>query len=164
MNLFEVFRDTQLEKQKDRIYGVTIAVVTNNDDPEKLGRVKVKFPWLLDESESTWARVAVLMAGNKRGTWFPPQIDDEVLVAFEHGDINRPIILGVMWNGKDTPPPGSNINSIQIMDKYGNSIALTDKKITIDAGSRDVEIKGKNITIAATGTNTIKGQLVDINP
>ncbi len=81
-----------------------IGVVTNNDDPKKWGRVKVKFPTLTQEHESHWARVVAIGAGIDRGFDCLPEINDEVLLAFEHGDIHRPFVLGGIWNGKDAPP------------------------------------------------------------
>ena len=87
--------------------GIVIGVVTNNSDPDDLGRVKVKFPWLA-EDESWWARLASPGAGKKRGIEFVPEIDDEVLVAFEHGDLTRPFVIGGLWNGKDTPSVASS--------------------------------------------------------
>ena len=86
-----------------RILGVVTGVVTNNKDPDKLGRVKVRFPWLSDTDESWWARVASPMAGKDRGVFFLPEVDDEVLVAFEHGDPRFPYVIGALWNGS-TPP------------------------------------------------------------
>ena len=79
-------------------------IVTNNKDPEKLGRVRVKFPTLTEEHESNWARMVAPGVGKERGLDCLPEIDDEVLVAFEHGDIHRPYIIGGVWNGKDAPP------------------------------------------------------------
>ncbi len=90
--------------QSDRFYGVVVGIVTNNQDPDKLGRVKVKFPWLSDGEESYWARVAVPMAGAARGTYVLPDVEDEVLVAFDRGDMAVPYIIGGLWNGKDKPP------------------------------------------------------------
>ncbi|PZD71728.1 Actin cross-linking toxin VgrG1 [Acaryochloris thomasi RCC1774] len=78
-----------------------VGIVTNNDDPEGWGRVKVKFPTLTEKDESHWARVVGLGAAKERGFYCLPEIDDEVLVAFEHGDIHRPYIIGGVWNGKD---------------------------------------------------------------
>lgn len=104
MSLVDLITDqSQLEGRLAKIYGVVIALVTNNQDPEKLGRVKVKFPWLADSDESYWARLSVLMAGPDRGTFFLPEVDDEVLVAFEHGDIRFPYVIGMLWNGVDKP-------------------------------------------------------------
>lgn len=86
-----------------KVYGVVVGVVTNNEDPEGLGRVKVLYPWLSDSQESHWARVATLMAGPQRGSFFLPEVDDEVLLAFEHGDVRFPYVLGMLWNGQDKP-------------------------------------------------------------
>lgn len=83
--------------------GVVTAVVTNNGDPDGQGRVKVKYPWMSAEVESGWARVAGVGAGGERGFYCLPEVNDEVLVAFEHGDINCPLVLGGVWNGVDKP-------------------------------------------------------------
>ena len=94
-----------------RFYGVVIGVVTNNHDPRSLGRIKVKFPWLSADNESNWARVASLMAGKGRGALFLPEVDDEVLVMFEHGYMEHPYVVGALWNGKDTPPKPTGTQS-----------------------------------------------------
>ncbi len=86
------------------IYGVVVGLVTNSKDPEKLGRVKLKFPWLSDDFESDWARVCFPGAGKERGFFVVPEVDDEVLVVFEHGDVRMPYVLGGLYNGKDKPP------------------------------------------------------------
>lgn len=81
-----------------------VGIVTDNQDPKGWGRVKVKFPTLTEEHNSNWARVVSLGAGKDRGFDCLPEINDEVLVAFEHGDIHRPYVIGGVWNGKDKPP------------------------------------------------------------
>ena len=81
-----------------------IGKVTNIEDPEGLGRVRVQFPTLTEDHESQWARVVAIGAGKGRGFDCLPEIDDEVLVGFEHGDIHRPFIIGGLWNGSDSPP------------------------------------------------------------
>src|SRR5262245_10644139 len=86
------------------IRGVAVGVVTQNRDPESLGRVKVKFPWRENPDESHWARIAAPMAGVNRGTWFLPEVGDEVLVAFEAQNVEHPYLLGALWNGQDNPP------------------------------------------------------------
>lgn len=86
-----------------KVYGVVVGIVTNHKDLENMGRVKVKFPWLSAQEESGWARVAQLLTGNGYGSLFMPEVNDEVLVAFEHGDFNRPYIVGKLYNGKDKP-------------------------------------------------------------
>ncbi len=89
-------------------YGVVVGIVTNVKDPDDLSRVKVKFPTISDELESNWARLATPMAGAERGIQFIPEVNDEVLVAFEYDDINRPYVIGALWNGKDKPPKPSS--------------------------------------------------------
>ncbi|HEY9850967.1 MAG TPA: VgrG-related protein [Leptolyngbyaceae cyanobacterium] len=97
---------TTLSPQKNLQPGQTllVGIVTDNEDPKGMGRVKVKFPTLTEEHASNWARVVTIGAGNQRGFDCLPEINDEVLVAFEHGDIHRPYIIGIVWNGKDAPP------------------------------------------------------------
>ncbi|MDJ1184944.1 VgrG-related protein [Roseofilum casamattae] len=90
-----------------------VGIVTHNRDPEGLGRVRVKFPTLNPEPDgsahaSQWARVVGVGAGQHRGFDCLPEINDEVLVAFEHGDVHRPYVIGGLWNGKDKPPERVN--------------------------------------------------------
>ena len=88
--------------------GLVVGIVTNNDDPEKLCRVRVKFPTLSQDDESAWCRIATPGGGAKRGLQWIPEVDDEVLVGFELDDNTRPVLLGGLWNRKDTPPePGA---------------------------------------------------------
>lgn len=84
--------------------GLVIGVVTDIDDPDKLGRVKLKFPWLSSDIVSDWARVVMVGGGAERGIAFLPEVNDEVLVGFELGDFNHPYVLGGLWNGQDKPP------------------------------------------------------------
>lgn len=86
--------------------GTTLVVgeVTNNDDPEHQGRVRVRFPTLSDQDESSWARLAAPGAGARRGLQWSPSVGDEVLVGFEYGDVHRPVVLGGLWNRTDPPP------------------------------------------------------------
>ncbi|MGK0362222.1 MAG: hypothetical protein ACI9U2_004542, partial [Bradymonadia bacterium] len=94
-----------------KIRGVVIGIVTNIKDPNEVGRVKVRFPWMDgadDPVESHWARLCGWYAGNSRGTLFVPEIGDEVLIAFEGGDPNHPYILGAVFNGEhEVPGPGN---------------------------------------------------------
>ncbi len=88
-------------------YGVFPALVTDVKDPDGQGRVKISLPWSPDTDGSryeAWARLATMMGGNNRGSWFVPDVNDEVLVAFEAGNPRRPYIVGCLWNGKDAPP------------------------------------------------------------
>ena len=143
-------------QEKERFYGMTTAIVTNIQDPDKLGRIKVKFPWLSDKDESYWARMATPMAGAERGMFFLPEVNDEVLVAFEQGMVEFPYILGGLWNGKDKPPEtnsdGKNNKRI-IKSRSGHLITLDDNdqdaKIEIKDGS------GKNRIVISTADNAI---------
>lgn len=86
-------------------YGVVVGEVIDVADPDAAGRVRVRLPWAVDDSVyEAWARVATLMAGDGRGSWFIPEVGDEVLVAFEHGAPSRPFVVGALWNGQDDPP------------------------------------------------------------
>lgn len=117
------------EREVGRVNGVAAGIVTNNQDPDGLGRVKVKFPWLSDDNETDWLRIATLMAGSDRGSFFLPEVDDEVLVAFEHGDINRPFVIGALWNGVDNPPEtnsGGQNNIRKIRSRSGHEIIFDD--------------------------------------
>jgi phage protein D len=91
------------------VYGMVIGQVSDNNDPDQLGRVKLKLPWLSDDYESDWARVAQLGAGPDSGAVFLPENNDEVLVAFEFGDVRRPYVIGSLWNGVDKPKLGSGL-------------------------------------------------------
>src|SRR5436305_6326639 len=156
MNLFDVLTDER-DDLSSRISGVVVGVVTNNqNDPEGLGRVKVKFPWLSDEDESNWARVAAPMAGKERGFYFLPEVEDEVLVAFEHGDIRFPYVVGALWNGKDAPPAsnGDGKNNVRVIkSRSGHVVKLNDEdgKETIEI----VDKSGKNSLVVDTAKNTI---------
>jgi len=168
--LFDLVESDREGMRGRRVEGIVLGIVTNNQDPENMGRVKVKFPWLEDSDESYWARVATLMAGKDRGTFFLPEVEDEVLVAFDHGDINHPYVMGTLWNGVDTPPEtnenGKN-NIRKIKSRSGHEIVFDDndeemkEKIEIrtnaghvivlddSAGGEKIEIKDK------TGNNSI---------
>ncbi len=130
MNFFDLLTHPQQEADAQRLYGVVVGLVTNNQDPDKWGRVKVKFPWLSDQDESNWARMATPMAGKSRGFYFLPEVDDEVLVVFEQGDVRFPYVIGVLWNGKDLPPidNGDGKNNLRmIKSRSGHIIQLNDE-------------------------------------
>src|SRR3974390_1449993 len=126
------------EDSGDRYYGVAFAIVTNNRDPEGLARVKVALPWMGDRAESDWARVGTPMAGPQRGVYLLPEVDDEVLVAFEQGSPSAPYVLGGLWNGKDAPPESNadgHNDRRTIKSRSGHVIRLTDTK-----GQEQIEI------------------------
>jgi uncharacterized protein involved in type VI secretion and phage assembly len=166
-----------------RYFGVVVGVVTNNRDPDDMHRVKVRFPWLNQDDESNWARVASAMAGNGRGAYFLPEVDDEVLVAFEHGSVEHPYVIGSLWNGKDAAHEsnanGSNDNRgfksrsghvVRLCDKAGQeTIEIIDKtgqnKIVISASDNSIAIEAQgDISItSATGKLTLSGVGIEID-
>ncbi|WP_446878047.1 VgrG-related protein [Phormidesmis sp. 146-33] len=169
-----------------------VGIVTDNNDPKGWGRVKVKFPTLTEDHTSNWARVVSIGAGHQRGFDCLPEINDEVLVAFEHGDIHRPYVIGGVWTGKDnTPTPvkesvkdgkvrlrtiktrtGHTIQFIEedqegiyIETNGGHKIHLndSDRSITISSiGTLKIEAPG-NIDIKAGGIITVQGRLIKLN-
>lgn len=167
--------------------GVAVGIVTNNKDPENAGRVKVKFPTLTEDLESDWVRLAAPMAGADRGFFFVPEIDDEVVVAFEHGDFNRGYIIGVLWNGKDKPPltaaeavgGDGKVNKRIVKSRSGHTITLDDtsgaekieiidktkkNKIVIDSGPGTLTLETTgDVTVQSTSGNvTVKGTNITI--
>lgn len=124
------------EEPQQKIYGMVIGLVTDNKDPKKLGRVKVKYPWLLNDAESKegaqsfWARIVMPMAGLERGLSLLPEVGDEVLVGFEHGDIHAPYVIGSLWNGVDKPPPekekDDDNNLRMFTSRNGNKVIFDD--------------------------------------
>lgn len=142
-----------------RFHGVAVGVVANNKDPDGLGRVKVVLPWMADGAESNWARVAAAMAGSGRGCYFLPEVGDEVLVAFEHGNPEVPYVLGALWNGRDKPPVtnGDGKNDVRVVrSRSGHVIRLVDTEQAerieiIDKSTRNsIVISTKDNTISIT--------------
>lgn len=110
----------------DRWWGIHVALVVDNQDPLNHGRVKVRLPWLPDqEGLATWARVSTLMAGPNRGSWFVPDPDDEVVVAFEGGCVSRPVVLGSVWNGDDAPPEQMEAGNPRRTFRTGSGVRIT---------------------------------------
>jgi phage protein D len=149
----------------DRWPGIVLAVVTNNQDPEKLGRVKVKFPWMADDQESNWARVISAGAGPKAGFFAIPGVNDEVAVAFEHGDFDRPYVLGGLWNGKHALPDEGDAAQDKAMvrewrSRDGHYIVLNDEKKKIEiitTGGHKVVIddQNKKIEVSSSGGHSV---------
>ncbi|MFY1651353.1 phage baseplate assembly protein V [Solwaraspora sp. WMMB762] len=139
-----------------RYHGVVIGIVTNNSDPDGLARVKVALPWLADDVETDWARVAAPMAGPGRGCYFLPEVGDEVLVAFEHGNPEVPYVVGALWNGKDAPPAtnADGNNDVRMMvSRSKHVIRLIDTKQ--DERIEIVDGSGKNSIVISTKDNQI---------
>ena len=141
-------------------YGVEVGIVTNVQDPNKLGRIKLQLPRLPGGPETDWARVAQPAAGAGRGFYWLPEVGDEVLIAFELGQANRPYVLGALWNGKDKPMDGAYADdntTRMIQTKSGHKIVLCDKpgeeKIVIadKSGNRTItfDVKAKKLLVEA---------------
>jgi len=149
--------------------GLVVGVVTNVDDPDKAGRVKLKYPSVSSEVEGPWARIVTLGAGNKRGLVFQPEVNDEVLVAFEGGDPRQPVVLGGLFSGKNVLPEwgvkSGAVQSRRITSRLGHVIELADgtdpanqhimlqlstttHKIRLGADKLEVEVaSGKPVTV-----------------
>jgi uncharacterized protein involved in type VI secretion and phage assembly len=172
-----------------RWYGVHTALVKDNQDPLNLGRVKVQLPWIAQGTYEVWARVATLMAGDNRGSWFIPEKEDEVLVAFLNGDPDHPYVLGGLWNGQDRPPESMDAdNNVKaIVSRNGIKVELDDSRgretVTIstpggnrlvmadgpsdvkvsDANGNSIELATSGITITAARTLTINASEIDVS-
>ncbi len=174
-------------------YGAYPALVSNIKDPDGQGRVKVLLPWSPDgkgASYEAWARLATMMGGNNRGTWFIPDVNDEVLVIFMGGDPRQPCVVGGLWNGQDTPPQsmdGAGKNYIKtIRSRNGVQITLddTDGKETMtlktpggqtvtladgpgsialqDSNGNSIQMQASGITITTSATFTVNASTVDV--
>lgn len=143
--------------EKNNMYGVVPGIVIDLNDPEGLGRVKVKFPVNSQEEIGHWARITTFMSGPEMGAFFFPEKNDEVLIAFEMGDITRPYVIGALWNGKDKTPDkieGEENNKRFIKTKSGHILRFDDK-----SGVEKIEIidkTGKNSITIDTSNNAIK--------
>lgn len=170
-----------------RWYGVYPALVIDIKDPDNQGRVKVMLPWSPDTGSSryeAWARLATMMGGNNRGTWFIPDVNDEVLIVFEGGDARRPYVIGGLWNGSDSPPDfmdgaGNNYRKV-IRSRNGVKLTLDDtsgqekfivetpggQKITMQDGPGTVKIEdsnGNSIKLEASGITVTASAKVTVN-
>ncbi len=165
-----------------RIDTPVVGLVADNRDPERLARVKLTFPSLPGDDASAWAPISSLGAGDDRGWFFLPEVGDEVLVMFEHGDIDRPVVIGALWNGEDAPPDkneGKNERR-SIVSRSGARIVFDDAagvvrledgggigsieidsegEITLEANQGDVclQAPGGDLNIVATKVS-IRGQ------
>jgi uncharacterized protein involved in type VI secretion and phage assembly len=177
-----------------RWYGVYPALVKDIADPDGQGRVKVSLPWAPDlngGSYEAWARLGTMMGGANRGTWFIPDTDDEVVVAFEGGDPRRPFVLGGLWNGSDSPPEsmdggGNNYKKV-ICSRNGVKVTLDDtdgqeklmletpggQKLTLkdgpgavtieDSNGNSVKLESAGITVTASAKVTVNASTATIS-
>ena len=134
------------------VAGVATATVSRNDDPEGLGRVKLKLPWREPDFETDWTRIVTPMAGGGRGAVFLPEVGDEVLVAFDRDDIRYPYVLGALWSKTDKPPEANSDkkNDVRIVkSRKGHFLRFNDGKAK---GSITIELSdGKKIEIDDDG-------------
>jgi uncharacterized protein involved in type VI secretion and phage assembly len=167
------------------IAGLCIGIVTDNRDPEDQGRVKVRFPWMSSDQTSDWVRVVIPGGGAERGFAWLPEINDEVLIGFELGDMQYPYVLGGLWNGRDQPPESNtacikdhkvqqriirsrsghriilnddaNEGGIIIEDRNGNRIRLDSQEDTAT-----IQVHG-DLTLKAEGTLTLDAMELKLN-
>ena len=194
-NLIEALFDERVPRGLGgRWYGVYPALVSDIKDPDGQGRVLVTLPWAPDtggERYEAWARIATLMGGNNRGSWFIPDVNDEVLVVFEGGDPRRPYCIGGLWNGSDAPPEsmdGSGRNNRKVIrSRNGVKVTLDDsdgqekliletpggQRLTMKDGPGEVDIEDSNgnsvklqtsgITVTASAKVTVNASLVNVS-
>lgn len=174
-------------------YGVYPARVVDVADPDGQGRVRIALPWAADSGApyEVWARLATLMAGADRGTWFVPDVDDEVLVAFGGGDVARPFVVGALWNGADAPPAqmdGAGENNLKrIRSRNGVQITMDDasgqesivietpggQTATLQDGPGMIELRDSNgntvtmesagVTVTTSAKLTVNASTVEVN-
>ena len=173
-------------------FGVYPAIVVDNVDPENSGRVKVGLPQILVSGGSgheIWARMATLMAGADRGTWFVPDVDDEVVVAFEEGDVRRPYVLGALWNAANPPPDRTDADNNMKLLRSRNGVKITiddqdgresvvietpgGQKLTLedgpgavvltDSNGNSVKLAPNGITVDAAAKVTLSAGAVEVN-
>jgi phage baseplate assembly protein gpV len=140
----------------ERMVSVAVAKVLCNIDTLGLGRVQVSIPWL--PGFEPWARVATMMGGMARGTFFIPQINDEVLVAFNQGDIREPYVIGSLWSTIDRPPallPTDPINKRVIRTPLGHEIEFDDLLQTVTITSTTKQ----SVKLGPTGVEIVAGAL-----
>jgi phage protein D len=156
--------------------GVVIAQVTDANDPAGQGRVKLMFPWLSDDYVSDWARTVQPGAGKDRGAMVLPEVGDEVLVAFEQQDPQRPYVLGGLFNGIDTPSTkgpklidaGSGaVNRRSFVSRKGHRIDLLDEDgktegVATETGDGKLRISldsvGTQVIVHSDGTVRVEGK------
>jgi uncharacterized protein involved in type VI secretion and phage assembly len=169
-----------------RFYGSYPGLVRDIRDPDGQGRVKVALSWSPDGSGSgyeTWARLATMMAGNNRGSWFIPDVNDEVLVTFLGGDTRFPCVTGALWNGQDKPPQSmdgaGNNNQKVLRSRNGVKMTLDDtsgqeqmiletpggQKITLQDGPGSITVvdsNGNSITLNTSGVTVQTSSMVTV--
>lgn len=150
-----------------QVAGVTSGIVTQNKDPDQLGRVKITLPWREEGFETDWTRVVSPMAGAARGAFFLPEVGDEVLVGFDRNDIRFPYVLGGLWSRTDKPPQTNEDgkNDIRVIHtRKGHTLLFDDgakgrillkladgKSVTIDDSGILIDDSANKVTLDAKG-------------
>jgi uncharacterized protein involved in type VI secretion and phage assembly len=163
MNELFLGDETTTEREPGVVRGVSVGIVSQNKDPDGLGRVKLRFPWREKPDESHWARIAVPMAGKGRGTWFLPEVGDEVLVAFDAERIEHPYVIGALWNGQDQPPQTNSDgrNDLRVLrSRSGHEVVFDDGAqgridIHLNNSTRKVRLDQTGIEISDDSGNSI---------
>jgi uncharacterized protein involved in type VI secretion and phage assembly len=172
-----------------RFYGVYPAIVTDLQDPDGQGRVKVRLPWSIDGGDASfeaWARLATMMAGNDRGSFFLPDVEDEVLVSFGSGDPRQPFVVGALWNGRDAPPERVDRQNTKKVLRSRNGVTVTlddteafvvrtpggrtvslrdgDAAIVIEDGAgNSIKLESTGISIKAAAEVKVEGAMVKVS-
>lgn len=174
-------RNAETDRESDgAIRGLAVARVTNNQDPAGLARVRVRLPWQPESQESYWARLAVPMALGNQGFHWLPEVDEEVLVGFERGELTHPCVLGSLWNGSSKPPQnnddGQNNHrlirtrsdselrffdgdppSLELSLANGKTLKMDDQVIVVDDGKgNSIEIRSDSGAMEIKSTTEIK--------
>jgi uncharacterized protein involved in type VI secretion and phage assembly len=151
-----------------KVHGVTVATVVSNADCSLEGRAQIKLPWL--PGLEPWARVASPMAGLGHGAYFMPQAGQEVLVAFNNGDVGEPYIVGALWNTIDRPPllsPTDAVSRRFLRTPLGHEIELneltqtltitstTQQKVTLDPARIELSAGGGAASVQVTTAGAI---------
>jgi phage baseplate assembly protein V len=181
------FASGRFNETVDAHFGLYGGTVTDNKDPESRGRVKVRLPWIADDFVTEWAVVAQIYAGDGFGAYWIPELEDQVILAFLGGRLERPIIVGALYSEGEAPHAARSGSAdpkyfrtkaghmllmedgsgrkIELVDSTGNNSVLIDSEansITVKAQG-DVNVKGgANVTVEATGNLTLKGAAIKI--
>lgn len=186
--------ESKTSSPRKRLYGVYPGRVVDLRDPERQGRVRVRLASSHQDanvSDDLWARLATMMAGKDRGTWYIPDVDDEVLVSFEAGDPSQPFVIGALWNAKDAPPETMDSNGdnhiksiktrggvvIRIDDRPGQSSLKLEtsrgQTIALDDGSGSVTVTDSNgnsivhdssgVSVTASASVRVAASIVEVS-
>ena len=165
---FGLQQKVQTRPSPEKIHGLSLATVVNNIDPTGEARVQIVLPWL--PGWMLWARVATPMAGMLRGIFCIPQAGDEVLVAFNQGDVREPFVIGALWNTLDRPPllsPTDAVTQRKIRTPLGHELAFDEvtqsvtltsntlSRVTLDPLKAELSTPLASVAIGKDGDVTI---------